>query len=140
MKTNLHYLSRNAQALWHRQTPEQLKHLHSLTTLTAAEVVLEHEPPAQPTFCVRLRQEVRGKGQPASATRETRSATLLLEVPARHAEARDSTFEAALLETARYLERLVQARQLPRLKPGQCKRQPDAVSNRWTQARGGCRD
>jgi len=35
------YLSLDAQATWHRQVEEELKHLHSLTPITAAEVVLE---------------------------------------------------------------------------------------------------
>ena len=43
MKTTLRYLSLNAQATWHRQVEEQLKFLHSLTAITAAEVVLEHQ-------------------------------------------------------------------------------------------------
>ena len=29
MKTTFRYLSLNAQATWHRQVEEQLKHLHS---------------------------------------------------------------------------------------------------------------
>jgi hypothetical protein len=43
MKTTLRYLSLKAQATWHRQVEEQLQHLHSLTPITAAEVVLEHQ-------------------------------------------------------------------------------------------------
>ena len=43
MKTTLRYLSLNAQGAWHRQVEAQLQHLHSLTPITAAEVVLEHQ-------------------------------------------------------------------------------------------------
>jgi len=48
MKTTLHYLSLNAQAAWHRQVDEQLEHLHRMTAITAAEVVLEHQQEAKP--------------------------------------------------------------------------------------------
>jgi len=38
MKTTLRYLTLNAQATLHGQVEEQLKHLHSLTAITAADV------------------------------------------------------------------------------------------------------
>ena len=48
MKTTLHYLSLNAQTTWHRQVEQQLKHLNSLTTITTADVVIEHQREAKP--------------------------------------------------------------------------------------------
>src|ERR1051326_3410758 len=62
MKTTLRYLSLNAQATWHRQVEEQLKRLHGLTAITAAEVVLEHQREARPAFRVQVRLEVPGPG------------------------------------------------------------------------------
>jgi hypothetical protein len=62
MKTTLRFLSLNAQPAWHRQVEEQLKHLHSLTAITAAEVVLEHQRKTKPAFRVQVRLEVPGPG------------------------------------------------------------------------------
>jgi ribosomal subunit interface protein len=111
MRTTLRYLSLNAQATWHRQVEEQLKHLHSLTAITAADVVLEHQRAAKPAFRVQVRLEVPG--------------------PALHAEARDNTLEAALLKATQDLEHQVQARQLRRQERGKSKLQLSAVSSRW---------
>ena len=77
MKTTLRYLSLNAQTTWHRQVEAQLKHLHSLTAITAAEVVLEHQREAKPAFRVQVRIEVPGPAIHTRATRHTRRATLL---------------------------------------------------------------
>jgi len=137
MKTTLRYLGLNAQAAWHRQVEEQLKHLHSLTAISAAEVVLEHQREAKPAFRVQVRLEVPGPGVHANATRHTRQATLLLHGPALHAEARDNTLEAALLKTTRNLAHQLQARQLRRLGRGKSKLQLSAVSSRWSHAQGG---
>jgi len=105
MKTTLRYLSLNAQATWHRQVEEQLKHLHSLTAITAAEVVLEHQREAKPAFRVQVRLEVPGPGMHAKATRHTRQAALLIHGPGPvRAEARDNTLEAALLKATQDLE------------------------------------
>src|SRR2546427_13282872 len=93
MKTTLRYLTLNAQATWHRQVEEQLKHLHSLTAITAAEVVLEHQLEARPAFRVQVRLEVPGPGIHAKATRHTRQAALLIHGPALHAAARDNRSE-----------------------------------------------
>jgi hypothetical protein len=98
MKTTLRYLSLNAQATWHRQVDEQLKHLHSLTAITSADVVLEHQQTAKPAFRVQVRLEVPGPGVHARATRHTRQAALLIHGPALHAEERGNTLEAALLQ------------------------------------------
>jgi len=134
MKTTLRYLSLNAQATWHRQVEEQLKHLHSLTAITAAEVVLEHQREAKPAFCVQVRLEVPGPGVHPKATRHTRQAALLLHGPAMHAEAKDNTLEAALLKATEDLEHQIQARQLRRIERGKSKLQLSAISGRWNHA------
>lgn len=113
---------------------EQLKHLHSLTAITAAEVVLEHQREAKPAFRVQVRLEVPGPGLHVKATRHTRQAALLLHGPALHAEARDNTLEAALLKATQNLEHQIQARQLRRLERGKSQLQLSAISGRWTHA------
>jgi ribosome-associated translation inhibitor RaiA len=139
MKTTLRYLSLKAQATWHRQVEEQLKHLHSLTAITAAEVVLEHQRAAKPAFRVQVRLEVPGPGLHAKATRHTRDAALLIHGPALHAEARDNTLQAALLKASQDLEHQIQARQLRRLERGKSQLQLSAISGRWTHAQAGQR-
>ena len=139
MKTTLRYLSLNAQAAWHRQVEEQLRHLHSLTAITAADVVLEHQREAKPAFRVQVRLEVPGPGLHTEATRHTRQTALLIHGPALRAEARDNTLEAALLKATQDLEHQVQARQLRRLERGKSKLQLSAVSSRWTNVQGGQR-
>lgn len=139
MKTTLRYLSLNAQATWHRQVEEQLHYLHSLTAITAAEVVLEHQRAAKPAFRVQVRLEVPGPGLHAKATRHTRQAALLIHGRALHAEARDNTLEAALLKATQDLEQQVQARELRRLERGKSQLQLSAISGRWTHARAGRR-
>jgi len=98
MKTTFRYLSLNAQATWHRQVEEQLKHLHSLTPITSADVILEHQRAAKPAFRVQVRLEVPGPGAHAKAARHTRQAALLIYGPALYAEARDNMLQAALLK------------------------------------------
>ena len=139
MRTTLRYLSLNAQGTWHRQVEEQLQHLHSLTPITAAEVVLEHQRDAKPAFRVQLRLEVPGPGTHIKATRHTQQATLLLHGRALHAEARDNTLEAALLKATQDLEHQVQARNLRSLKRSNSKLQLSALSSRWTHAQAGCK-
>ena len=139
MKTTLRYLSLNTQPTWHRQVEEQLKHLHGLTAITAAEVVLEHQREAKPAFRVQVRLEVPGPGLHAKATRHTRQAALLIHGPALRAEARDNTLEAALLKATQDLEHQVKTRQLRRLERGKSKLQLSALSSRWTQAQAGRR-
>ena len=139
MKTAVRYLSLNAQATWHRQVEEQLKHLLSLTAITSAEVVLEHQREAKPAFRVQVRLEVPGPGAHVKATRHMRESALLIHGPAVHAEARDHTIEAALLKATQDLEHQVQARKLRRLNRGKSKLQLSAVSSRWTNAQGGQR-
>ena len=139
MKTTLRDLSLNAQATWHRQVEEQLKHLHSLSAITAAEVVLEHQREARPAFRVQVRLEVPGPGTHTKATRHARQAALLVHGPALHAEARDNTLEAALLKATQNLEHQLQARQLRRKERGKSKLQLGAISGRWTHIQAGRR-
>jgi ribosome-associated translation inhibitor RaiA len=139
MKTTLRYVSLNAQATWHRQVEEQLKHLHGLTAITAAEVVLEHQREAKPAFRVQVRLEVPGPGAHSKATRHSREGARRIHGPALHAEARDNTLEAALLKATQDLERQVEARQLRRMERGKSKLQLSAFSGRWTQAQAGRR-
>jgi len=137
MKTTLRYLSLNAQATWHRQVEAQLQHLHGLTAITAAEVILEHQQEAKPAFRVQVRLEVPGPGLHPKSTRHARQAALLIHGPALHAEARDNTLEAALLKATRDLEHQVQARQLRRLGRGKSQLQLSAISGRWNHAQAG---
>jgi ribosome-associated translation inhibitor RaiA len=137
MKTTLRYLNLNGQATWHRQVEKQLQHLHSLTAITGAEVVLEHQRDTKPAFRVQVRLEVPGPGPHAKATRHDREAALLIHGPALIAEARDNTLEAALLKATRDLEQQVQARKLRGLERGRSKLQLSAVSGRWNHARAG---
>lgn len=139
MKTTLRYLSLNAQATWHRQVEEQLKHLHSLAAINAAEIILEHQPEAKPAFRVQVRLEVPGPTTHAKATRHTRQAALLLHGPALHSDARENTLEAALLKATQDLDHQLQARHLRRIKRGKSQLQLSAVSVRWTQAQAGRR-
>jgi ribosome-associated translation inhibitor RaiA len=139
MKTTLRYLNLNAQATWHRQVNEQLEHLHSLTAITAAEVVLEHQRDVKPAFRVLMRLEVPGPGLHAKATRHTRQAALLIHGPALHAEGRDNTLEAALLKATKDLEHQIQARHLRRMERGKSKLQLSAIAGRWTHAPAGRR-
>jgi ribosome-associated translation inhibitor RaiA len=116
---------------------EQLKHLHSLTAITAAEVVLEHQREAKPAFRVQVRLEVPGPGVHPKATRHTREGALLIHGPALHAEARDNTLEAALLKATQDLEHQVQVRQLRRMERGKSKLQLSAISGRRNHAWAG---
>lgn len=136
MKTTLRYLSLNAQATWHRQVEEQLQHLHSLTAITSAEVILEHQHEVKPAFRVQVKLEVPGPGPHAKATRHNREAALLLHGPALHAEARGSTLEAALLKATRDLEKQIQAHALRHQARSKSKLQLSAVSGRWAHASG----
>jgi len=139
MKTTLRYISLNAQVTWHRHVEEQLKHLDSVTAITAAEVVLEHQREAKPAFRVQVRLEVPGPGIHPRATRHTRQAALLTHGPALQAEARDNTLEAALLKATQDLEHQLRARQLRRMERGKSKLQLSAISGRWTHAQPGRR-
>ncbi|MGA3268930.1 MAG: hypothetical protein ABSE16_19185 [Verrucomicrobiota bacterium] len=111
MNTTFRYLSLNAQATWHRQVEEQLKHLHRLTAITSADVVLEHQREAKPPFRVQVHLYVPGPGTHAKAARHTRAGALLVHGPALHAEARDHRVEAALLKATQDLKHQVRVHQ-----------------------------
>jgi len=132
MKTTLRYLSLKAQATWHRLVEEQLQHLHSLTEITAADVVLEHQREGKPAFRVQVRLEVPGPGLHPKATRHARDGALLIHGPALHADAAGYTLEAALLKATRELENQIQARKLRRLERGKSQLQLSAISGRWS--------
>lgn len=135
VKTTFHYLGLKAQATWRRLAVEQLEHLHDLTAITSADVVLEHQREAKPAFRVQARLEVPGPGAHVGETRHTREAELLLHGRALQAEARENTLEAALLKTTQDLERQIHARELRRQERGRSKLQLSAVSSRWTDTR-----
>jgi ribosome-associated translation inhibitor RaiA len=132
MTTTLRYVGLNAQASWKRHVQEQLKRLHSLTAITAAQVVLEHQIETSPSFRVKVRLEVPGHGVHLKDTRHTREAALLIHGPALQAEARGNTLEAALLKAMQDLEHQVKARQLRRKERGKSQLQLSAKSGRWT--------
>jgi ribosome-associated translation inhibitor RaiA len=134
MKTTLRYLSLKAQDTWHRQVEEQLQHLGTLTAITAAEVVLEHQEEVKPAFRVQIQLEVPGPGLHAKATRHAREAALLVHGPALHTEAKGNTLEAALLKATKDLEHQIHAHQLRRLERGKSKLQLSGVSGRWSHA------
>jgi hypothetical protein len=73
------------------------------------------------------------------ATRHTRQAAHLIHGPARRADARENTLEAALHKATQDLEHQVQARQLRRMERGKSKLQLSAISGRWTHAQAGRR-
>jgi ribosome-associated translation inhibitor RaiA len=136
MKPIVHYLRLNAQADWQRHVEEQLGHLQTLTPITAADVVLEHQRENKPGFRVQVRLEVPGPGVHLTASRRTRQAGLLLHGPALHSEGTDSTLEAALHKATQDLERQIQARKLRRLQRGESQLQLSAFSSRWTNVHG----
>lgn len=135
MKAAIRHLNLDPQATWHEQVEKQLEHLHGLTAITAAEVVLEHQRDASPAFRVEVRLEVPGPTIHTNATRKARDAALLVHGPALHAEARDSTIEAALLKVTHELEHQVDARKLRLLERGKSRLQMSGVSSRWTQTK-----
>ena len=108
MKTTITYTSLNAEVPWPALLAQQLERWHSLTTITAAEVVLEHQRDDARAFRVKVRLEVAGPGL--------------------RTEASDSTLEGALLMATRDLEHQIQARQTKPLGPGKNTQQPSAIS------------
>ena len=114
MKTTLTYTSLNTQVPWPALLAQQLDHWQSLTTITAAEVVLEHQRGDGQAFRVKVRLEVSGPGL--------------------RTEASDSTLEGALLLATRDLDHQIQSRKTKPLGQGKSTRQPSAISRRRTQA------
>jgi ribosome-associated translation inhibitor RaiA len=115
MKTILTYTSLDTQAPWPTLLTQQLDHWHSLATITAAEVVLEHQRHDGLAFCVKVRLEVSG--------------------PSLRAEARDSTLEGALHLATRDVERQIEARKAKPVGPEKSAQQTSAVSRSRTSHR-----
>jgi ribosome-associated translation inhibitor RaiA len=132
MKINLTYRSLNAQALWRQRVEERLQHLSSLTAITSADVIIEHQREVTPAFLVRVQLVIPGPGEHAEATAHVRKVSAQLHGPAIHAEARDNTVEAALLKAMRELEDRIKAHQLRHLEQGKSQLQMGGVANRWT--------
>ena len=132
MKINLTYRSLNAQALWQQRVEEQLQHLSSLTAITSADVIIEHQREIKPAYLVRVQLVVPGPGEHAEATTHVRKVSAQLHGPAIHAEARDNTVEAALLKAMRELEDRIKAHQLRHLEQGKSQLHVGGVANRWT--------
>lgn len=84
------YNSRDPSVPWPPVLAQQLEHWHSLTTLTAAEVILEQQRGDGKAFRVKVRLEVPGPGLRTDAS--------------------DFTLEGALLKATQDLEQQIQAR------------------------------
>ena len=108
MKTTLTYTS--AQVPWPGLLAQQLEHWHSLTTITTAEVVLEHQRDQAQAFRVKVRLEVPGAGL--------------------HTDASDATLEGALQMATRDLEHQIQDRQSKPLGPEKSTRPSKAIPRR----------
>lgn len=119
MKTTFRYLGLNAQAAWNRLVDEHLNRLQTLTTMTAARVVLERHRETAPTFRVRMHLEIPG--------------------PDLHAEAADFTLRAALLKVAKALERQIHSRQSKRVERRKSRLQVSTLSSRCSGAFAGQR-
>ena len=109
-KQVLTYTSLNTQVPWPALLAQQLDHWHSLTTITAAEVILERQWGDGQAFRVKVRLEAPGPGL--------------------RTEASDSTLEGALLMATRDLEHQIQARQTKPVGQVKNRRQPSAISKR----------
>ncbi len=108
MTSTLTFDSRQVQGPWPPLLAQQLNHWHSLTTIVAAEVVLQHRGGNGQAFRVKVRLEVTGAGLDA--------------------EACDATLEGALLLVTRDVEGQIQARQTKSLGKGEGPAQPGALS------------
>jgi len=139
MKTTLRYLSVTAHDTWHQQVDDQLRRLHRLTPITAADVVLEHLTDTTAPYHVQVRLEVPAQAVHPKATRRAQQAALLMHGPVLQSEAQDSTLEAALLKATEYLAHQIEAKQLRRLARGKSRLQLSAMSGRWTHAQTGHR-
>lgn len=107
MSTTLTYTSLNTQAPWPALLTQQLDHWHSLTAITSAEIVLEHQRDSARAFHVKVRLD-----GPS---------------PALHTNASDATLEGALLKATQDLERQIQARAATPLPQARTTRLPDAI-------------
>ncbi len=107
MKTTLTYTSLNTLVPWPALLAQQLDHWHSLTTITAAEIVLEHERDSSRAFRVKVRLEV-----PRADLR---------------ADASDATLEGALRKANTDLELQIQVGNAKPPGQGKSTRQPNAI-------------
>lgn len=112
MKTTITYTSLNVEVPWPALLAEQLDRWQSLTPITAAEVILEHQRNDALAFRVKVRLEVLGPGFRADAS--------------------DATLEGALLLATRDLDTQIQARKVKSLAPAKSTLQPGAISGRKT--------
>jgi hypothetical protein len=90
MNGTITYTTRDAQVPWPALLAEQLEHWRSLTTVIAAEVILEQRRADKGSFRVKVRLEVSGLGL--------------------RSEVSDTTLETALLMATRDLKNQVEAR------------------------------
>ena len=90
MNTVLRYRGLNARANWQGLVEARLKKLQTLSQIASAHVSLEWQHEMTPAFLVAVQLEVPG--------------------PDYHAEARDHTFQAALLKVVKNLERQIRSR------------------------------
>lgn len=93
MKTTLTYTSRNTAAPWPALLTQQLVHWHTLTTITNAEIVLEHNRDSARAFRVKVRLDG--------------------VIPCFRSDVSDSTLEGALVKTTQDLERQIDLRNNP---------------------------
>lgn len=62
MKTTFRYNSGNNRGAWPPWLAQMLTHLDGLAAVTAAEVVMEHQSNAEPTYRVQVRLDLPGPG------------------------------------------------------------------------------
>jgi ribosome-associated translation inhibitor RaiA len=119
MKTTLRFVGLNTQVAWRRLVDQQINHLQTLTLMTAASVVLEHQREAKPAFRVKMLLEVSG--------------------PDLHAETTDHTLEAALSKATQNLEHQIKARGIRRIARRKSQLQSSASSSRGMNRQAGQR-
>jgi ribosome-associated translation inhibitor RaiA len=110
VKSTLTFNTREAQVPWPSLLTQQLERWQSLTTIAAAEVVLEQQRGNGRAFRVKVRLEVAGPGL--------------------NTEASDSTLEGALLLATRNLEHQIRGRKSKPLGQSKIPPQPRALSQR----------
>jgi ribosome-associated translation inhibitor RaiA len=112
MKSTFRYNSVNNRGAWPPLFTQMLAYLHGLTTITATDVVLEHQRGAQPAYRVQVRLDLPGSDM--------------------HGAGSDDILEEAVLKATRDLERQIQARQTKLLGRGRSSQQTSAASTRST--------
>jgi ribosome-associated translation inhibitor RaiA len=96
MKTSLQFFGAKPRLVWRNQVEEQIKRLAAFAAISAANVAVEQRHESKPHFCMRVLLAVPG--------------------PDIHAEAREHTFQAALLKVIRELLRQIQIRRTNQLR------------------------